>query len=324
MILCTQAQSRLQDGEDPEDVLAFVQGETVASQLSAADDKPQSIAEWVMPTLRELQSERTHEGNVLGIPTGIRDLDAVTTGWRDGELAYVGAYPGRGKTALLLQSIYAAARSGCPAGIISLEMRQEKLMRRLGVMHSRLSSTKFRDPRTMSPEEWRRAETALLDLGGFPIMGTDVAGLNAAKIARCARQMHAAGARVIFVDFIQIVHENGKDRREAINKVSAALRDTCKSLNIPFVVASQLARRDSDVNRRPTMQDLRESGNLEQDAHKVLLIYRPVDKNTDEFTGEDEIIVAKQREGITGSVRVRYDDQALWFRSRRPELERVA
>ena len=124
--------------------------------------------------------------------------------------------------------------------------------------------------------------------------------------------MHRDGARIIFVDFVQIIHEDGRDRREAINRVSASLRDTCKALNIPFVVASQLARRDADPNRRPTIQDLRESGNLEQDAHNVLLLYRPKDKSTGGWTGEDEIIIDKQREGVTGVVRgVSYDEHSL-------------
>jgi replicative DNA helicase len=127
--------------------------------------------------------------------------------------------------------------------------------------------------------------------------------------------MHAAGARAIFVDFVQIIHEDGRDRREAINRVSAALRDTCKALEIPFVVLSQLARRDADPNRRPTMQDLRESGNLEQDAHNVLLLYRP--KVNGEWTREDEIIVEKHREGQTGPIHVSYDDRSLTFGPRR-------
>lgn len=134
------------------------------------------------------------------------------------------------------------------------------------------------------------------------------------------------GARIIFVDFVQIIHEDGKERREAINRVSASLRDTCEALNIPFVVGSQLARRDADPNRRPTIQDLRESGNLEQDAHNVLLLFRPKDKATGEWTGEDEIIIDKQREGVTGVVYVTYDEHSLTYKPRgfRPNRSRVA
>lgn len=156
--------------------------------------------------------------------------------------------------------MYAAATAGVGVGCISLEMRATQLLRRLAVRHSGLDPHKFRDPRRMSAEEFRQTEQALFDLGELPITITDQSGLRPGQIAAQARQMHQRGAGIIFVDFVQIIHEEGKDRREAINRVSASLRDTCKSLNVPFVVASQLARRDADENRRPTMQDLRESG----------------------------------------------------------------
>ena len=168
----------------------------------------------------------------------------------------------------------------------------------------------------MSDTQWASTKRTLYSIGDLPIQICDQSGLRPGQIASLARQMHANGAKAIFVDFVQIIHEDGKDRREAINRVSASLRDTCKALEIPFIVASQLARRDADPNRRPTIQDMRESGNLEQDAHNVLLLFRPKDKSTSDWTGEDEIIVDKQREGVTGSVGVFYDDKALVFRER--------
>jgi replicative DNA helicase len=212
----------------------------------------------------------------------------------------------------MLQAMHFAATQGFPVGCISLEMRAQQLMRRLATIQSGLPAYKFRDPRQLNESEWLHAKRSMYALAELPVYVNDQSGLKPAAIASLARQMHANGARVIFVDFVQIIHEDGRDRREAINRVSAALRDTCKALEIPFVVLSQLARRDADPNRRPTMQDLRESGNLEQDAHNVLLLFRPKDKDG-EWTRVDQIIVEKHREGAVGPIDVSYDDRSLTF-----------
>jgi len=231
------------------------------------------------------------DGEVLGIPTGIEVLDAAMGGWHEGELTYVGALPGRGKTSIMLQAMHHAAKLGYKVGCISLEMRAQQLLRRLATIQSGLPAYKLRDPRMMNISEREHARKSLFAFDGLDIWICDQSGLDPRAISSLARQMHAKGAQVIFVDFVQIIDEDARDRREAINRVSAALRDTSKALGIPFVVLSQLARRDSDPNRRPTIQDLRESGNLEQDAHNVVLLYRPKDKATGEWTGEDEIIL---------------------------------
>jgi replicative DNA helicase len=194
-------------------------------------------------------------------------------------------------------------------------------MNRLAILETRLSAHEFRDPRRMAEDDYRKAKRGLLALGDLPVQLCDQAGLRPVQISNLARQMHEDGAELIVVDFVQIIQEDGRDRREAINRVSAALRDGAKELGIPFVVASQLARRGNDPNTRPTMQDLRESGNLEQDAHNVLMLYRPkvADPETGamDWSGDDKILIEKQREGVTGSVPVRYDDELLCFGARR-------
>lgn len=314
--LCEYTKARVESGEESSDILHDLQGRALEQQAAAVYVRPTPIAELVMATWEGMKHQREFSGEVLGIPTGIADLDRSTTGWRDGELTYVGALPGRGKTSFLLQAMYAAAVDGFGVGCISLEMRGVQLLRRLSIISSRLHAHKFRDVRLMNASEFDHAKKSLFGLAEIPISICDQSGLKPAQISSLARQMHAQGAKVIFIDFVQIIHEDGRERREAINRVSAALRDTCKHLNIPFVVASQLARRDSDPNRRPTIQDLRESGNLEQDAHNVLLLYRPKDKSNGDWTGEDEIIIDKQREGVTGTVPVRYDERSLTYVAR--------
>ena len=315
--LCTAIGARAEAGEDPDQLLHDLQGAAAQTQSVGARVRATHISEHVVPTWEALQAEMSATEPTLGVPTGIGSLDAVMGGWRPGELTYVGALPGRGKTAFLLQCVHHASSRGIGVGCISLEMRAGQLMRRLATIRSGLHAYKFRDPRELNLSERQHARSSLYALGEAPVWMNDQSGLKPAAIASLARQMHAAGAKVIFCDFVQIIHEDGNDRREAINRVSATLRDTAKSLGIPFVVASQLARRQGDIDRAPTMRDLRESGNLEQDAHNVLLIHRP--KNNGEWTGEDELIVEKQREGETGPVLVSYDTRSLTFVERRTE-----
>jgi replicative DNA helicase len=310
---CAVAQARAEEGEEPEEIISDLSSSALGAAMASFDLRPVHISELVVPFVESLHEQRNHPGSCLGVPSGIASLDRCTTGWRAAELTYVGALPGRGKTSFLLQAMYHAARNGFPVGCISLEMRANQLMRRLAILHTGLSSGVLRDARKMTDSEYAFVRRSALTMGDLPIEMQDQSGLRPGQIASLARQMAANGAKVIFVDFVQIIREDGRERREAINRVSASLRDTCKALNVPFVVASQLARRDADPNRRPTLQDLRESGNLEQDAHNVLMLHRPKDKGTAEWTGEDEVLIEKQREGVTGVVPVKYDDQKLIY-----------
>lgn len=201
---------------------------------------------------------------------------------------------------------------GVSVGCVSLEMRTSQLVRPLAMLNSGLHPGRFWDARDMTVTEYDHAKASIRALAELPIVINDQSGLNASQISSQARQMHEAGATIIFVDFVQIIRQDEKDRREAINRASASLRDTYKLLNIPVVVASQPARRDADPNRRPNLQDLRESRKLEHYAHNVLMLYRPVDQQG-EWTGLDRVIIAKQREGVTGDIDVRYDTEALIF-----------
>jgi len=310
--LCDLIGTRARSGEDSRDLLEELQANTLSAQVAGEQVRAMPISTCVVPAWEELKREMAIDRPVLGIPTGIDDLDQSTTGWRDGELTYIGAWPGTGKTALLMQSLFHAATMGFPAGCISLEMRSSSLLRRLAVLHSGIKAGKFRDPRTLDMMEQLAAKSSMFALGDLPIWIADQSALRPAQVAALARQMVAAGAKAIFIDFIQVISQAGKDR-EAINLVSASLRETCKALNVPFVVASQLSRGDKDLNRRPTKQDLRESGNLEQDAHNVILIFRPKDKQNGQWTGLDELILDKQREGVTGIVPVQFMPSSVRF-----------
>ena len=275
------------------------------------------LADAVPAVLAEMIRQRDRAEGLLGLPTGIATVDLATTGYRNGELTYIGAAPGRGKSSVLLQGIYAAASEGIPCGLISLEMRCDQLIRRLALMATNLRPHEMRDAKKLGVADFQYAMQAVEKLGELPVYACDQDWLRPHEIASMARRMVLVdGVRILYVDFVQIVQETGRTQKEAIDKISAALRGIAKNLNIPVVVASQLARRDADVNRVPTLQDLRESGNLEQDAHNVFLLYRPVDRSTSDFTGEDQFIIAKSREGTPGAIPVAYDTRSLTYKPR--------
>jgi replicative DNA helicase len=270
--------------------------------------------------LDSLAHDYHRTGDLIGIASGIRVLDNVLGGFCEGELTYVGAYPGNGKTSFLLQAMHSAMCADIPLGCISLEMRAKQLMYRLSCMHTEIPAIRYRDIRYASETELRTARGSANFFASRKVRIVDEPGLSPSRITAIAYDMaRNLGAKVIFVDFVQIIQEDGRERREAINRVSAALRDTSKRLNIPFVVASQLSRRGSDMNRKPTMQDLRESGNLEQDAHNVILLHRDKTENNAR-TGHDLLILDKAREAETGEMPVTYHPKTLRFVERNLNL----
>jgi replicative DNA helicase len=313
--LCNVAIARAEDGQSSLEILGDLQSGALAYQAVSDELRAQHISELVVPFWNEITLQMAATNKVLGIPTGISELDESTSGWRDGELTFVGAKPGMGKTSYMLQCMYNAANAGYPVGCISLEMRSNQLMKRLAIMESGIHAGIWRDPRDIPVADRPHARTSAFSLGDLPIWISDQSGLNPRQISALARKMHANGARMIYIDFIQIIEEMGRDRREAINRVSSAIRDTCKALGIPFVVLSQLARGDKDSNRKPTKEDLRESGNLEQDAHNVQLLWREKNENG-LWTGNDLIIIDKAREGEIGHIEVSYDPRSLTYKPR--------
>jgi replicative DNA helicase len=196
-------------------------------------------------------------------------------------------------------------------------MRKGELLRRLMSLESKLRPRKFRNPREMSAADFQHVMQSCEVLTNLPIYICDQDSLDPRQITATAKLwIRKAGVKIVFVDFIQIVHEGGRDARDIINKVSAGLRSLSKNFGVPVVAASQLSRANArNLNERPTLFHLKESGNLEQDAHNVFFLYRPVNEHH-EFTGDDEIIIAKQRHGIIGPLNVSYNSDRLIFEQR--------
>jgi replicative DNA helicase len=312
-----EAVQELAESSDCADLRRRLEAALALTEGGIEADKVKPLASIVKGEFDALTRERKTENRLLGIPTGIANLDTALTGLRGGEYTVIGGYPGDGKTTLLMQMAREAAKTGHPALVLSLEMRSGELARRLIAVETRTAFAKLRDPRMMNATEWQTATDALEPLSNLPLHICDESSLDASTISALAKLwIKKAGVKAVFVDFLQIVKTGNQERRLAIGAISAALRELAKTTGAAVVTSSQLSRpRDGSVNARPTLFSLRESGEIEQDAHNVLLLYRPVDDQR-RRTGEDEIVIAKQRHGVTGSVPVTYNSKLLTFEPR--------
>ena len=235
----------------------------------------------------------------------------------------------------MVQEAYVAAVSGYRAGFISLEATRDEIFTKAAILHSRLHASRFRDAKGMTSAEWDETKRSTLEPGGtaeLDIEVCDQAGLRVGQVVTLARRMVSNGCKIIFIDFVQRIRFEGRDARESVNRISSTLTEACKSLQVPFVIGSQLARREANPNRRPTMMDLKETSNLEADAHNVFLLYRPKESSRDadgeerppDWTGRDEIILAKHRNGVGGWVDVTFDESTLSFQPRNLTLRKAA
>jgi replicative DNA helicase len=294
------ANTRLAEGEDE----AWVRNELLdgianieANKLEARD---YSLAEIQPPTMQAMADRLNGDQAQQGLPTSLADLDLATTGINPEELWVCGGLQGRGKTAFGLQVALHVVGKGFPVYLVSLEMTRAAIFRRL-------LRIKFGSGVLASPgQRWQEVYDYSEDLRRLPLYIADSASLEASEIAARARMaIQRRGIRLIVIDYLQLIHAEGKDRRESVGNAANILRVLAKDTGVPVLLLSQL-RRPLSLDDRPTMIDLKESGDIEGHAHVVLLIYRRYDRQTSAFTCEDEIIIGKQREGPVGSVPVTF------------------
>ena len=270
-------------------------------------------------------------GELTGVPSGYKDLDADTGGLQPGELIVIAARPSMGKTALALNvARNAAVDAHKKVAIFSLEMTKRSLILRLLASEAQVNFTNFRKGYG-NAEAYRRIQSAANRLSGAQIWMDDTGTITILEIkAKCRRLKSEHGLDLVMVDYLQLAHGNTPTSRKdlEIAEISHGLKALAKELDIPVIALSQLNRgpeqRDPD-KRRPNMGDLRESGAIEQDADVIAFIYRDEVYNpTEENQGLAELIIAKQRNGPTGTIKLQFDGQYARFRDlsseRREEL----
>ncbi|GAB4273608.1 MAG: replicative DNA helicase [Deferrisomatales bacterium] len=260
---------------------------------------------------------------VTGVPTGYHDLDQLTAGLQPSDLIIIAGRPGMGKTSFVLNiAQYGAIEAGVPVGFFSLEMSKEQLVMRMLCAEAKVDSHRLRRG-MLRDSDWPKLTRAAGALAEAPIYIDDTAGISTLELRAKSRRLKSeAGLGLIIVDYLQLMRARGSYdvREQEISEISRSLKGLAKELDVPVIALSQLNRGvESRSDKRPMISDLRESGAIEQDADVIMFIYRDevYHKDTEE-KGIAEIIVGKQRNGPTDTVKLAFLSEFTSFENLAP------
>jgi replicative DNA helicase len=270
------------------------------------------VAERVLARVKEYQESGVTHG-ITGLSTGFTQLDELTSGLQRTDLVIVAGRPAMGKTAFCLTVAQnAALRSDAVVALFSLEMSKEQLVTRMLASEAHINAHRFRTGHLMGTE-WERLATAIGTLSEAKIFIDDSPAISPLEIRAKARRLKADQKELdlIVIDYLQLMGAGGRrteNRQQEVSQISRELKALAKDMNVPVLALSQLSRAPEARNPpRPLMSDLRESGSIEQDADVVAFIYREdYYKETEENRGLAELILAKQRNGPTGNVKLAF------------------
>lgn len=266
-----------------------------------------TIQDALMMTYERLNLLKTDPERVKGMPTGFGDLDKVLVGLGAGDLVLVGARPGMGKTAFAMNiAVSAAKRTKKKVCVFSLEMSAEQLVTRLLSSEGMIDNYHLRSG-DLNEEEWERIAMTATMLADTKILIDDSTGITVAgMISKLRRESQDLG--LVVIDYLQLMQADGKrsdNRVQEVAAISRALKLMAKEFGIPVICCAQLSRGpESRTDKRPMLSDLRDSGAIEQDADSVMFLYREDYYDMKNPVSEAEVIVAKNRHGSVGNVKL--------------------
>ena len=265
------------------------------------------IRDITISSFEKIEDIYNHKGKLTGVPTGFIDFDNKTAGLQKSDLILIAARPSMGKTAFALNIAQnAAIRHNVPTAIFSLEMSKEQLVNRMLCSEAMLDAQRLRTGE-LQDDDWPKLVDAMGPLSEAPIYIDDTPGVSPMDVrAKCRRLKMERGLGLILIDYLQLMSGNGKtdSRQQEISDISRNLKAIAREMEAPVIALSQLSRAcEQRADHRPMLSDLRESGAIEQDADVVAFLYR------DEYyfpetekKNQAELIIAKQRNGPTGTV----------------------
>jgi replicative DNA helicase len=314
------------DRGNVDDVIDFAEASIFEISERKTSQSFYPISRLIIRNIETLEENQGNKSLVTGVPMGFGLLDNLTSGLQKSDLIILAARPSMGKTALALNiARNAAVDSEIPVAVFSLEMSKEQLSLRMLCAEARLDSSRLRGG-FFSMADWHRLTDAAGILSESPIYIDDSPSLSAMEIRAKARRLKMdKNIGLVIIDYLQLMKaRSGAERRDLeISEISRSLKALAKELEIPVLAISQLNRMLEQRNdKRPRLSDLRESGALEQDADVVAFIYRDELYNQDEnnpLKGIAEIILAKQRNGPTGRVKLTFLDAYTRFENLAPE-----
>jgi replicative DNA helicase len=322
------------------------------AEEGGAEGRAKSFSDATKEALEMAERALNSGGHLSGFTTGLESLNAKIGGLHKSDLIIVAGRPGMGKSSLGTNIAFAAAQrfirdvedgidpeksAGAPVALFSLEMSADQLATRILAEQSGISSENLRMGK-ISQQEFRQLARAAAELQNLPLYIDDTPGLTIAALRTRARRLkRQKGIGAVVVDYLQLLQGSGKgssadNRVQEISEISRGMKQLAKELNVPVIALSQLSRAvEQREDKRPQLSDLRESGSIEQDADIVLFIYRedyylaakqPAEDHPDfaawqeemgRAYGRAEVIVAKQRHGATGKIRLKFDSRITKF-----------
>ena len=294
------------DHRKAEDILDRVERSIFSITQSGLRGGFQPIDKILHESFEQLDSISSKEGGVIGVPSGLTDLDEVTAGFHPGDVIVIAGRPSMGKTALALNiARNAAIDHKIGIGFFSLEMANNQLAMRLLCTEAKVDSHLVRTG-NLPRNQWVNLSTNVGTLAEAPIYLDDTPGISVLELRAKARRLKAEkDVGLIIVDYLQLMQGPASEsRQQEISNISRSLKGLAKELNLPVIALSQLSRAvENRSDRRPLLSDLRESGAIEQDADVVIFLYRPFLYTQEESDdGKVHIIVAKQRNGPVRTV----------------------
>jgi replicative DNA helicase len=255
---------------------------------------------------------------VLGVPTGFRDMDKLLGGFQKSDLIIFAGRPGMGKTSFMLSAALNMARLNARIAIFSMEMGADQIVQRLISMESGINTQNLRLGQ-LTQQEFTRFVHAAGNLSRLNIFIDDTAAMSPLEMrTKCLRLQREHGLDLIVVDYLQLMNASGmyeNNRVQEISYISRAMKELAREFNVPLVSAAQLSRAvEQRQDKRPQLSDLRESGSIEQDADVVMFLYRDeVYNEATEFPNQADVIVAKHRNGPTGTVSLYFEKTLTKF-----------
>ena len=311
------------DSVGVDDLIDVSQTKVFAAIQNNVKKDVQEIGSVIRSAMDDIERQQTQTG-YSGVPSGYPSIDNITMGWQRSDLIILAARPSVGKTAFALNiARNAAVDHQMPVAIFSLEMPAIQLAKRLMTSESEFSADKIKGGTKLADNEWNILEERLSRLSKAPIYVDDTPSLPIMAFrSKVKRLVKSKGVRLVIVDYLQLMQgpsELRGMREQEVAAISRTLKATVKEMDIPIIALSQLSRQSvqrQSSNGKPQLNDLRESGSIEQDADMVIFVHRPdyigLSENLEDRE-KTEIIIAKHRNGSTAEIRMRFKSDIVRF-----------
>lgn len=310
------AKLAFEDGANADEVLDEAEKAIFSISSSNARTGFVQVRELLSPVFNRIEEINKNKSGITGVPTGYYDLDKMTAGFQKSDLIILAARPSVGKSSLGLNiACNIALREKKPVAIFSLEMSKESLVERMMASEARVNAQDMRRG-TLSDDSWPKISHCIGELYNAPIFVDDTPELSALELRAKARKLAMEkGLSLVIIDYLQLMHTKMKveNRVQEVSQITRSLKALARELNVPIIVQSQLSRTiEQRQDHRPVLSDLRESGSIEQDADVVMFL-SPPGSEKDRQLGIIDLILAKQRNGPVGTVRLKFMRQFTRF-----------